>query len=282
MPVRKTLVLAINSLSLLCLSTAGGAANATPASSSSSSSSSSASPPPVTTSGAAKPVIVHALEREGVTSLQPFDTGIKDLQGFAGLAGQQPMAVYLLADGTGIVGTRIDADGKPLDIERVTKLIERPLGDTIWSKLAAAHWVQDGKKDAPRIVYTFSDPNCPYCNRFWETARPWVDSGKVQLRHVLVGVIKPDSVTKAAAILSAPDPSTALLQNERKFAQGGIKPARNVTETVAKKLQSNQMLMAELGFRGTPGIVYRNDTGIVERANGMPPSNSLTTILGEK
>ncbi|VVE46487.1 thiol:disulfide interchange protein DsbG [Pandoraea commovens] len=274
MPVRKTLALAISSLSLLCMSTVGVAADAAPASGSPTSS--------ATAPGATKPVIVQALEHEGVTSLQPFDTGVKGLQAFAGLAGQQPMAVYLLADGTAIVGTRIGADGKPLDIERVTQLIEKPLGDTIWSKLAAAHWVQDGKKDAPRIVYTFSDANCPYCNRFWETARPWIDSGKVQMRHVLVGVIKPDSVTKAAAILGAPNPSAALLQNERKFAQGGIKPARSVTETIAKKLQSNQMLMAELGFRGTPGIVYRNDKGIVERANGMPPSNALPTILGEK
>ncbi|WP_240493624.1 thiol:disulfide interchange protein DsbG [Pandoraea sp. ISTKB] len=237
----------------------------------------------VATPGATpKPAILQALEREGVTALQPFDTGVKDLSGFAGLAGQQPMAVYLLPDGNGIVGTRIGADAKPLDVERVTKLIEKPLGDAVWSKLSSSHWVQDGKKDAPRIVYTFSDPNCPYCNRFWESARPWVDAGKVQLRHVLVGVIKADSVTKAAAIFGAPNPSAALTQNEQKFKQGGIKPARDVTKAVAQKLEANQMLMAELGFRGTPGIVYRNDRGVVERANGMPPPDALTTILGAR
>ncbi|AKM32677.1 thiol:disulfide interchange protein DsbG [Pandoraea faecigallinarum] len=228
------------------------------------------------------PAVVQALAREGVTALQPFDTGVKDLAGYAGLAGQQPVAVYVLPDGNGIVGTRIGADGKPLDVERVTKLIETPLGEAIWSKLGASQWVQDGKKDAPRIVYTFGDPNCPYCNRFWEAARPWVDSGKVQLRHVLVAVIKADSVTKAAAILSASNPSAALTQNEQKFRQGGIKPARNVSKTVAQTLQSHQMLMAELGFRGTPGIVYRNGKGVVERTNGMPPPEALTAILGAR
>ncbi|AJP60026.2 thiol:disulfide interchange protein DsbG [Pandoraea vervacti] len=228
------------------------------------------------------PPIVQALAREGVSALQPFDTGVKDLPAYAGLAGQQPIAVYLLPDGNGIVGTRIGADGKPLDVERVTKRIEKPLSDAMWSKLAASSWIQDGKKDAPRVVYTFSDPNCPYCHRFWEAARPWVDAGKVQLRHVLVAVIKADSVTKAAAIFGAQNPSAALAQNEQKFGQGGIKPVRNVTKAIAEKLQTNQQLMAEFGFRGTPGVVYRNDKGVVERANGMPPADALTTILGAR
>src|SRR3546814_5178612 len=63
------------------------------------------------------------------------------------------------------------------------------------------------------------DANCPYCNAFWEAARPWVDSGKVQLRHILVGIIKDDSPAKAAAILGAPDRSAALLTNERQRSE---------------------------------------------------------------
>lgn len=55
-----------------------------------------------------------------------------------------------------------------------------------------------------------------------------------------------------------------------------------MTKDNAEKLQANQMLMAELGFRGTPAIVYRNDKGVVERANGMPPAEALTTVLGAR
>ncbi len=44
----------------------------------------------------------------------------------------------------------------------------------MWAKLEASAWVRDGKADAPRVVYTFSDANCPYCHNFWEAARPWV------------------------------------------------------------------------------------------------------------
>ena len=57
-----------------------------------------------------------------------------------------------------------------------------------------------GKKEAPVIVYVFADPFCPYCKQFWQQARPWVESGKVQLRTLLVGVIKPESPATAAAI----------------------------------------------------------------------------------
>src|SRR3546814_12650200 len=76
-----------------------------------------------------------------------------------------------------------------------------------WALLEASEWIADGKADAPRVIYTFSDPNCPFCNKFWSAARPWVDSGKVQLRHIMVGVIRPDSANKVATIMTASSPS---------------------------------------------------------------------------
>ncbi|AVF38435.1 thiol:disulfide interchange protein DsbG [Pandoraea apista] len=227
------------------------------------------------------PAVVRALAQEGLQDLRPFDTGTgTELRGFAGTAGQQPIALYVLRDGTAIVGTRIDANGNPLDMERIDDLLTQPTSETVWSKLAAASWVQDGKADAPRVVYTFSDPNCRFCNRFWASARPWVDAGKVQLRHVMVGVIKPDSRTKAAAILGAPDRTAALLRNEQQYASGGIAPAPSVSPEIADTLAAHEQLMAELGFRGTPGIVYRDETGAIQRVNGMPRPEALATVLG--
>jgi thiol:disulfide interchange protein DsbG len=225
------------------------------------------------------PPVIQALAREGLQGLQPFDAGT-ELRGFAGTAGQQPVAIYVLRDGTAVVGTRIAANGEPLDIERVSNLVAQPMDEGIWSQLAASAWVQDGKPDAPRVVYVFSDPNCTYCNRFWTSARPWVDAGKVQLRHVMVGVIKSDSRTKAAAILGASDRTSALLQNERQFASGGIAPAASVSPEIALTLDAHRQLMAELEFRGTPGIVYRDDQGTIQRVNGMPRPEALATVLG--
>lgn len=63
----------------------------------------------------------------------------------------------------------------------------------MWKKMASAHWLQDGDKDAPIVLYVFADPFCPYCKQFWQQSRPRVDAGKVQIRTLLVGVIKPES-----------------------------------------------------------------------------------------
>ncbi|MPT07012.1 MAG: thiol:disulfide interchange protein DsbG, partial [Delftia sp.] len=116
----------------------------------------------------------------------------------------------------------------------------KPAGDTVQSQLEASTWVPDGKADAPRVIYTFTDPNCKYCHKFWEAARPWVDAGKVQLRHILVGVIRDDSPAKAAAILQAPDRAAALMEHEKKSAQGGIAPAFSVSPDVRKTLEAHR------------------------------------------
>lgn len=227
------------------------------------------------------PQVVKALEAQGLTIVQEFDVS-GDLRGFAGVAGEQPIAVYVTSDGKAIVGTRLDAQGQPVDAGTLLDLVAKPMSEKTWAQLEAATWVLDGDADAPRVVYTFSDANCPYCHRFWEAARPWVDSGKVQLRHLFVGVIKADSPAKAAAILEAPDPSAALLENEKNFAQGGITPAKGVSNRVQKILDENQMLMQVNGFRGTPGIIVQQSDGLISKFNGMPQAGQLVEVLGPR
>lgn len=226
-----------------------------------------------------RPASVQALEARGLTVMQEFEVD-GGMRGFAAIAGDNPVAIYVTPSGKAIIGTRLDDKGEPLDEVTLKDLVAKPTGERAWSQLDSAAWVLDGKVDAPRIVYSFSDPNCIYCNRFWQAARPWVDSGKVQLRHVIVGIIKDDSATKAAAILEAPDRSAALRENERKMSQGGITPAASVSASSRSILDANQVLMLSLGFRGTPGIVVRADDGAIKKYNGMPQRNALTEVLG--
>lgn len=228
-----------------------------------------------------RPQVIEALQAQGLTVVQEFDVG-SDLRAFAGVAGEQPIAVYVSREGHAIVGTRLDAKGEPLDESTLQDLVAKPMGEQVWKQLESATWVLDGKADAPRIVYTFSDANCPYCNRFWQAARPWVDSGKVQIRHLLVGIIREDSPAKAVAILSAPDRSAALLENETTFNQGGITPVKNISADMRKILADNKMLMLSTGFQGTPGIVVRHDNGVVQKYNGMPQPESLNEVLGPR
>jgi thiol:disulfide interchange protein DsbG len=228
------------------------------------------------------PAPIEALEARGLEVLGTFDAP-SGLTGYAGLAGTDPVAVYLTSDGQhALVGSLLDAQGNDVGAEAIRKLVVKPVSERTWSKLQDAAWVQDGKTTAPRTVYAFSDPNCPYCNLFWEAARPWVDAGKVQLRHVMVGVIRADSANKAAAILTASSPEQALTSNERNFANGGIKPVATVSAKVRADLNANELLMLELGFQGTPGILFLDEDGNVQRRSGMPQPADLTTVLGPR
>ncbi len=240
---------------------AGGAANAT----------------------ANRPAVLQGIEKHGFEVMGEFDAP-GGLRGFAGLVGgQQPAAAYVTADGKAVmVGTLFNEKGEDVGAGPVDRLVAKPMSDRIWNKLDASAWVRDGRADAPRVVYTFSDANCPYCHRFWEAARPWVDSGKVQLRHVMVGVIREDSPAKAAAILGAPNPSAVFLQNEHDFSKGGIKPAASITPALANKLDANQVLMVELGFQGTPGILFRDAEGVVQRVSGMPQGEDMDKVMGAR
>lgn len=226
-----------------------------------------------------KPPALEALEDQGLTVMQEFEVG-GGLRAFAAVAGDNPIAVYITSDGNAIVGTRLNAKGEPLDEATLNELAAKPISDRQWAQLQSASSVLDGKADAPRIVYAFTDANCPYCHRFWEASRPWVDAGKVQIRHLMVGVIKQDSPAKAAAILGAADPSAALQENERQHAQGGIAPADSVPADVGKTLDDNQMLMLSMGFGGTPGIVVRGSDGLVKKYSGVPQGPELAEVLG--
>lgn len=233
-------------------------------------------------SGKDLPPILRAIELQGIRILGEMDIP-GGLRGFAAKAGSQPLAIYLTPDNKHVVvGTLVDADGQDMAAAQMKEIVEKPILYDNWKQLEQSTWVADGKADAPRIVYTFTDPNCPYCNKFWNAARPWVNAGKVQLRHIMVGVIRQDSPAKAAAILEAASPSDALTENELKHRDGGITPASKISEKSAASLDSNAHLMTELGFGGTPAIIFRKADGSIGTVAGMPENSALEMILGER
>jgi thiol:disulfide interchange protein DsbG len=226
------------------------------------------------------PEIFRTIEQQGIRILGEMQVP-GGLRAFAAKAGAQPLAIYLTPDNQHvIVGTLVDAHGQDMAEDQLKKMVEQPLSEASWTKLEAATWVQDGNPNAPRVIYTFTDPNCPYCNRFWIAARPWIESGNVQLRHVMVGVIRQDSPAKAAAILQARSPEEALSENERKHADGGIAPLDRIDGDTTAKLDRNATLMTELGFGGTPAIVFRTEEGKINTFAGMPSEAQMGMLLG--
>lgn len=230
-----------------------------------------------------RPAVIDTVEAHGLEVLGEFDAP-GGLRGFASLAGgQQPVAVYVTPDGEhALVGTMVNTHGVDVGQEPLQRLVAKPMTERIWSQLEESTWVADGQDDAPRVVYTFSDPNCPFCNRLWEASRPWVDSGKVQVRHIMVGVIKADSANKVAQILTAPSPSEMLTRNEQNYASGGIEGLPTVPAEVAGQLDANHRLMRELGFQGTPGILFQDENGVVQRRSGLPAPDDMPNVFGPR
>ncbi|OWY40974.1 thiol:disulfide interchange protein DsbG [Xenophilus sp. AP218F] len=233
---------------------------------------------PASLHAAALPAPIAALEQQGYEILGSFP-GPAGMTGYAALYLGRPQTLYLTPDGRqAIVGAMTDARGEKWN----PAVVDKQFGDAIWQQLAASAWVGDGDAAAPRVAYVFTDANCGYCRQFWQAARPWVAAGKAQLRHVLVAVIAPDSRGKAAALLADPDPAAALQRHEAAPPQAGVRPLAVVPPAVDKQLAGNQQLMERLGVFATPAIYYRDDQGVLQKAQGMPSAAALARILGER
>lgn len=244
-----------------------------------------------------RPAALQAIEKQGVTIVGTFPAP-GGLTAWAGYIGQRPLSLFVTPDGKHVIaGTLLDAQGEEVAQAALEKTVRGAMTAGAWSKLESSHWIEDGKKGAPRTVYVFTDPNCPYCNKFWADARPWVDSGKVVLRHVMVGILTPTSAGKAAALLAAKDPAAALAayerghmeQNGKTMASGrprplgdaGLKPLEDIPADIESKLTANHRLMASLGLQATPAMVWRDANGNVQMRTGAPPSE-LPAILGPR
>ena len=244
-----------------------------------------------------RPAPLEALERQGLTIVGTFPSP-GGLTAYAAHMGTEPVALYVTPDGKHVIaGTLFDAAGKNLTVAVLEKTLATPMANAVWGQLEKSHWIADGREGAPRTVYVFTDPNCPYCNKLWADARPWVDAGKLQLRHVMVGILTPTSAGKAAALLGATDPVAALDAHERghvasnaktlasgrpkPLGDGGVKPLASVPSAPAAQLDANAKLMASSGLRATPALVWKDARGGVQMRQGAPEAD-LAAIFGPR
>lgn len=149
---------------------------------------------------------VKAIEKQGITIIKPFEApgGVK---GWLGKYQDMGVAIYLTPDGKHAISGYMHENGNNLSEQLFQK---EPI------RRQARRWEENGcrqlatgreKGGAGSFCMSLPIPFCPYCLQFWQQARPWVESGKVQIRTLLVGVIKPESPATAAAILATQDPA---------------------------------------------------------------------------
>jgi thiol:disulfide interchange protein DsbG len=225
---------------------------------------------------------IKALEAKGATIKGSFDAP-GGLKGYAAEYQKQGMALYLTADGKHVLaGNLFDEKGEDLSEAPLQKLVYEPMTKAMWSQMETSTWIADGAKSAPKVIYLFSDANCPYCNMFWEQARPWVKSGKVQLRHIMVGVIREDSAAKAAALLSDANPEVALQKHEQAGKSSTLKALDKIPKDIQAKLDANMKLMEDMGLSATPSIFYKDENGNVQQQQGAPRPEVLAKMMGPK
>jgi len=229
----------------------------------------------------ALPPAIQAIEARGAKVVGSFDAP-GGLKGYAARYNGQGIGLYLTPDGEHVlVGSLLDASGADLTQAALEKLVYEPLGNEMWQRLQSSTWIADGSADAPRIVYMFSDPNCPFCNLFWKQARPWIDAGDVQLRHVMVGMLRPDSAGKSAALLAADDREAALNKHEAAGKASTLEPVERIPAKVQEQLEANLALMGEMGASATPAIYYQDDAGRLQQHQGAPRPDALKQIMGK-
>ncbi|WP_253272865.1 thiol:disulfide interchange protein DsbG [Halomonas sp. PR-M31] len=111
------------------------------------------------------PAPVQALEKQGLTVHERFEAPA-GLTGYAASVQGREVAVYVTEDGQhAIVGTLLDAQGNDLSAKPLARLVGGPQDAALWQQLEKSTWIADGDDDAKRVLYTFTDPNCPYCHR---------------------------------------------------------------------------------------------------------------------
>lgn len=235
---------------------------------------------PIMAQAADYPAPIEAMRDRGIEVLERFDAP-SGLTGYTALYNGRPLALYVTADKKhALIGSLLNAEGEDLTGAVLDEKVSRPQSKVMWEKLKDSTWVADGSDKAETIVYAFTDPNCPYCKRFWNDARPWVDAGKVQIRHVIVGTLGESSQKKAATLLAAKDKEAALKGNES--GKSPAKEAKTIAAKQRKELDNNQQLMASLGASGTPAIFYLDPTGMMQMHPGAPQGQQLIELFGPR
>jgi len=213
--------------------------------------------------------IKQHIEKQGFVFVKQIPAP-KGMTGWVGHEDQYSNTVFISNDDKYYIkGELFDAQGKSLSNEQIEKHMKKAVLDDVWKTLEKSTWIQDGKPDAPRVVYVFSDPNCPYCYKFWQAARPWVKSGKVQLRHIQVGVIREESRGQVATLLMSKNPAAVFNDINKNKGKKQLKKMEKIPVEIAAKIDANQALMGKYGFFSTPSMVWKNNQGEFKSAQGL-------------
>ncbi|RMD70268.1 MAG: hypothetical protein D6819_04700, partial [Gammaproteobacteria bacterium] len=213
------------------------------------------------------PAVEQAIKRweaVGVKVVRYFD-GPGNLVGVAlAFPNGKGMIVYVDPQGKTIVsGAAIDLEtGENLTAKAARAYLgegRKPVSDISPSELERLGYLEEGKGDA--ILYVFIDPACPHCRALVPRVKALAESGEATVRWVPLGLLGPESLTKAAYLLGKGDPGELvsimdtqkniqeLLRDKEAMGRGGVKLERNMDFAESHGIRSVPTLLLDLGGR---------------------------------
>lgn len=224
---------------------------------------------------------IDVLKDQGVEVVHEFDAPM-NLKGYIGDTGAEHITFYSTGDDKHLIfGTMINDKGENISERMVHSKVIAPKLEAAWERIENSYWVQDGYAGEQPVLYTFTDPNCPYCALFREQMNPWVESNDIQLRHIMVGIIAEDSMEKSAVILKSVNPGELLLRQQKTLREGGIIVDETLVSEGYADVKENNRLMDDLGFGGTPITVYKDSNGNIQIIQGVLGQAQIDTLIKE-
>lgn len=134
------------------------------------------------------------------------------------------------------------------------------------SKAAGDQAFKRVRGNGKRVLYTFEDPNCPWCKKLHGELSSMTN---ITVYTFLMPVLGPDSVEKSKAVWCAKDRTKAWDEAMQGTMPGGRRDCAN-------PIERNLELSQRFGIRGTP-VIYLGDGRQV--AAGYVPATELEQAL---
>jgi len=152
--------------------------------------------------------------------------------------------------------------------------------ETALAAAPKATWIAQGQ--GRRELYVIFDPNCGYCQLLYKNLQTFIAPYALQLRWIPVAIVDATSLGKAAAILQAQDPKTALDYNEAHYNTntytGGISE-EIPSATTESRLRANEALLNQVGIPVVPTMLFRAKSGEAMVIQGALSPIALRKVL---
>ena len=134
-----------------------------------------------------------------------------------------------------------------------------------WRDLESSHWFKIGTELAP-ILYLIADPSCSHCLKMVDRLLPLTQSGKLQIRVILVSFLGEASEKAAAFILAAQSPAQVFLdykKNPRLLDTSSV-----LSIKALRHRDENNALLVKWGILSTPLSIFKDRKGNIKVIEG--------------